>query len=106
VRRLSATAGDNVPNPAALNSPAPSCKDYVLIHALPHLFSLCRLWLAPTGGSKHRNPWRCATAIYDAHGLAGFWRGWLANYARLGPQTVMTFLVVEQLRGVVGMEPL
>lgn len=58
------------------------------------------------GGSAHRNPLACAAAIYDSHGLAGFWRGWLANYARLGPQTVMTFLVVEQLRHMAGMEPL
>jgi hypothetical protein len=44
--------------------------------------------------------------VYAAHGLAGFWRGWLANYARLGPQTVVTFLVVEQLRKAMGMPPL
>lgn len=66
----------------------------------------CRAVAPSTGGSAHRNPWRCAAAIYSAHGLAGFWRGWLANYARLGPQTVMTFLVVEQLRNLAGMEPL
>lgn len=58
------------------------------------------------GGSAHRNPLACAVAIYESYGLGGFWRGWLANYARLGPQTVMTFLVVEQLRHMAGMEPL
>jgi hypothetical protein len=58
------------------------------------------------GGQAHGSPWSCASAIYAAHGLAGFWRGWLANYARLGPQTVMTFLVVEQLRAMAGVAPL
>lgn len=38
--------------------------------------------------------------------MGGFWRGWLANYARLGPQTVVTFLMVEQFRKVMGMAPL
>jgi solute carrier family 25 uncoupling protein 8/9 len=63
-------------------------------------------FVSATGGSAHRNPLACAVAIYESHGLGGFWRGWLANYARLGPQTVMTFLVVEQLRHMAGMEPL
>lgn len=76
-----------------------------MLHEPLHVV-VCCVALPAAGGSKYRNPWRCATAIYEAHGLAGFWRGWLANYARLGPQTVMTFLVVEQLRGLVGMEPL
>ena len=58
------------------------------------------------GGRRHRNPWACAVAVYVDHGLAGFWRGWLANYARLGPQTVITFLVVEQLRHMAGAAPL
>jgi solute carrier family 25 uncoupling protein 8/9 len=58
------------------------------------------------GGQKHGSPFACAASIYAAHGLAGFCRGWLANYARLGPQTVMTFLVVEKLRAVAGMAPL
>ncbi|WIA37876.1 hypothetical protein OEZ86_014723 [Tetradesmus obliquus] len=58
------------------------------------------------GGRKHAGPLSCAASLYAAHGLAGFWRGWLANYARLGPQTVVTFLVVEQLRGSLGMAPL
>lgn len=76
-----------------------------MLHEPLHVVVCCAV-LPAAGGSKYRNPWRCATAIYEAHGLAGFCRGWLANYARLGPQTVMTFLVVEQLRGLVGMEPL
>jgi hypothetical protein len=58
------------------------------------------------GGAKHAGPIACASSLYAAHGLAGFWRGWLANYARLGPQTVVTFLVVEQLRKAMGLAPL
>lgn len=60
----------------------------------------------PAGGKAHSSPLSCAASIYALHGWRGFWRGWLANYARLGPQTVVTFLVVEQLRAAVGMAPL
>eukprot|EP00775_Hariotina_reticulata_P008029 gene8029-8225_t len=58
------------------------------------------------GGKSHSSPIACAAAIYHQHGFGGFWRGWLANYTRLGPQTVVTFLVVEQLRATMGMSAL
>ncbi|KAF8058480.1 VHA-C [Scenedesmus sp. PABB004] len=58
------------------------------------------------GGRAHSGPLACAASLYAAQGGAAFWRGWSANYARLGPQTVVTFLVVEQLRAVMGWPPL
>ncbi len=36
-------------------------------------------------------------------GLRGLMRGWSANYARLGPQTVTIFIVAEQLRKLAGL---
>ena len=33
-------------------------------------------------------------------------RGWTANWARLGPQTAITFVVNEELRGLVGAQQL
>ena len=39
-------------------------------------------------------------------GPRGFVRGWTANYLRLGPQTVITFVALEQLRKLAGMDAL
>mgnify|MGYP001981999411 CR=1 FL=1 len=39
-------------------------------------------------------------------GPRGFMRGWTANYLRLGPQTVITFVALEQLRKLAGMDAL
>jgi len=33
-------------------------------------------------------------------------RGWSANYCRLGPQTVITFVALEQFRKLGGMNAL
>jgi solute carrier family 25 uncoupling protein 8/9 len=44
--------------------------------------------------------------VYRQHGLSGFMRGWTANYARLGPQTVVTFLCAEKLRHLMGLKSL
>lgn len=45
----------------------------------------------------------CTARIWRQQGAAGFMRGWSANYARLGPQTVVTFLMAEQLRSLAGL---
>lgn len=39
-----------------------------------------------------------ASDVLKADGLLGFFKGWTANYARLGPQTMITFLISEGLR--------
>uniref|UniRef100_A0A7S1SWZ6 Mitochondrial carrier protein n=1 Tax=Tetraselmis chuii TaxID=63592 RepID=A0A7S1SWZ6_9CHLO len=36
-------------------------------------------------------------------GMAGFFKGWSAQYLRLGPQTTITFLVMERVRAAAGM---
>lgn len=41
-----------------------------------------------------RGPFACAADIFAKEGVAGFYRGWSANYLRLGPQTCITFVVV------------
>lgn len=63
------------------------------------------------GGGGERSgarmgPLQCARALAAEHGAAAFARGFLANYARLGPQTVVTFLVAEQLRRLAGLQAL
>jgi solute carrier family 25 uncoupling protein 8/9 len=44
--------------------------------------------------------------VLAEHGASGLLRGFWANYARLGPQTVVTFVVAEQLRAQLGMNSL
>lgn len=51
--------------------------------------------------------------VYDAaqkliaeEGAGAFFKGWMANYIRLGPQTMITFLVAEQLRRAFGLQAL
>ena len=59
--------------------------------------------------SRVRAPGGAAEAARDVlrrEGPRGFMRGWTANYLRLGPQTVITFVALEQLRKLVGMDAL
>lgn len=58
------------------------------------------------GGSEYAGPLDCVAQVYRTQGLAGFMRGWTANYARLGPQTMITFVAAEQLRSLAGLSSL
>lgn len=44
--------------------------------------------------------------VLERHGPMGLMRGWSANYVRLGPQTVVTFIALERFRALAGMEAL
>ncbi|KAK9825837.1 hypothetical protein WJX81_001343 [Elliptochloris bilobata] len=57
-------------------------------------------------GSRYTNPLHCATDIARREGLRGFFKGWTANYARLGPQTTIMFVVMEKMRYLAGMSGL
>ncbi|OQR98054.1 mitochondrial 2-oxoglutarate/malate carrier protein [Thraustotheca clavata] len=39
----------------------------------------------------------CFTKILKAEGVRGFFKGWTPAYMRLGPQTIITFMTLEQL---------
>ena len=43
------------------------------------------------------------TDMMKQEGPGALLKGWLANYARLGPQTLITFLAAEQLRRLFGL---
>ena len=63
----------------------------------------------PVSASRARAPGGAAEAARDVlrrEGARGFMRGWTANYLRLGPQTVITFVALEQLRKLAGMDAL
>jgi solute carrier family 25 (mitochondrial uncoupling protein), member 8/9 len=55
------------------------------------------------GGAKYSNPVKCAVDVFRANGISGFMKGWLASYARLGPHTVIMFVVAEKLRNYTGL---
>eukprot|EP01025_Chloroclados_australasicus_P031008 TRINITY_DN3127_c0_g3_i2.p1 TRINITY_DN3127_c0_g3~~TRINITY_DN3127_c0_g3_i2.p1 ORF type:complete len:469 (-),score=30.72 TRINITY_DN3127_c0_g3_i2:490-1896(-) len=55
------------------------------------------------GGNKFASPIDCTIEIVRAEGMKGLFKGWLANYARLGPQTAIIFVVAEQLRQIAGL---
>ncbi len=57
-------------------------------------------------GSKYANPVACAADIFRREGARGFFKGWTANYARLGPQTTLMFVFMENMRHITGMKAL
>jgi len=60
-----------------------------------------RLMCSPPG--THASAAACAAAIVRSEGPAALLRGWTVQYVRLGPQTVVTFVVLERLRAAVGL---
>lgn len=45
---------------------------------------------------------RCVREILSKEGMGGLMRGWTANYARLGPHTLITVVTYERLRTAFG----
>lgn len=58
------------------------------------------------GGQKSSSIVKCTSLIWQEGGLRAFYKGWSANYARLGPQTVITFVVNEHLRQMMQLKSL
>lgn len=56
--------------------------------------------------SSKEGPVTIVTQIIARDGGRSFFRGWFANYARLGPHTVITMLTLENLRKLVGWKSL
>eukprot|EP00803_Ostreobium_quekettii_P006698 evm.model.scf_796.1 EVM.evm.TU.scf_796.1 scf_796:5838-10642(+) len=54
-------------------------------------------------GNKFSGPVHCMVDILKHDGFLGLFKGWTANYVRLGPQTTITFVVLEQLRSLAGL---
>lgn len=44
--------------------------------------------------------------ILKYEGAAGFYKGFIPNWMRIGPHTIITFLIFEQLRKMVGLAPI
>lgn len=49
-------------------------------------------------GERYRGNIDCFAQILRTEGPRGFFKGWFAHYARLGPHTILTFLFWEQAK--------
>lgn len=58
--------------------------------------------VGPNGiGTYYTGAVDCARKTFEREGMRGFWRGGLANWMRVCPQYMLTFVLVEQFRKLV-----
>ncbi|XP_041994367.1 mitochondrial substrate carrier family protein ucpB-like isoform X4 [Salvia splendens] len=55
---------------------------------------------------SYKNGIHCAYQVLQTEGPRGLYKGGFSMFARLGPQTTITFIVCEQLRGLAGLNAL
>ena len=55
---------------------------------------------------RYRSPLDCALKTLHSEGLSCFLKGWVPAYLRLGPHTVLSLLLIEQVRMVLGLNTL
>lgn len=58
------------------------------------------------GGNAYKSPLHCMKSIYMQEGMMGFMKGWSASYSRLGPHTIIMFLMAEKMRSLTGLQKL
>ncbi len=61
-------------------------------------------WMNQNG--QYTNVYQCARDLFIKEGFGGFYKGYIFNWLRIGPHTVITFLVYEKLRHHFGVKPL
>ncbi|KAF0706788.1 hypothetical protein AaE_013949 [Aphanomyces astaci] len=44
--------------------------------------------------------------IVRSEGIAGLYKGWFPNWMRLGPHTMITLMIFEELRKIAGLPPI
>lgn len=47
----------------------------------------------------------CLRKTIKSEGIMGLYKGWLPQWFRIGPHTIVTFIVLEKLRWLAGMSP-
>jgi solute carrier family 25 uncoupling protein 8/9 len=57
------------------------------------------------GGRPRASPWRVARDLVSSEGPAALLKGWTTQFLRLAPQSVITFMVLEQLKRAAGLAP-
>eukprot|EP00742_Colponemidia_sp_Colp-10_P004259 GILJ01004544.1.p1 GENE.GILJ01004544.1~~GILJ01004544.1.p1 ORF type:complete len:323 (-),score=30.87 GILJ01004544.1:210-1142(-) len=58
------------------------------------------------GQHLYLNTVDCFTKILRSEGLHGLYKGFIPNWIRLGPHTIVTFIVFEELRKLAGLPPI
>lgn len=53
----------------------------------------------------YKNAFHCLAKIIRHEGMLGLYKGFIPNWMRIGPHTIVTFFVFERLRYLVGMSP-
>ena len=48
--------------------------------------------------SSVKHPWRMMIHMVENEGVTSLFKGWVPAFVRLGPHTIVTFLVIEQLK--------
>ncbi|KAK2189606.1 hypothetical protein NP493_101g04040 [Ridgeia piscesae] len=56
--------------------------------------------------STYHNSLDCALKTLQSEGPLGFYKGFIPTWMRIGPHTIITFFIFEQLRRVVGISPI
>ncbi|OWY97670.1 Mitochondrial Carrier (MC) protein [Phytophthora megakarya] len=59
---------------------------------------------AKSGGSNVLG--RAFMQVLRTDGVRGFFKGWLPNWFRLGPHTIISLMVYEELRSTMGIKPM
>ncbi|KAK9703483.1 hypothetical protein K7432_010695 [Basidiobolus ranarum] len=56
--------------------------------------------------NKYTGTWDCMFKTIKYEGFLGLYRGFMLNWLRMGPHTIVTFIVFEELRKLAGIKPL
>ncbi|XP_061193266.1 mitochondrial substrate carrier family protein ucpB-like isoform X2 [Saccostrea echinata] len=54
----------------------------------------------------YKNAFDCFFKILRSEGPLGLYKGFIPNWMRIGPHTIITFFIFEELRHLVGMDPI
>eukprot|EP01121_Diplochlamys_sp_Union-15-3_P013895 TRINITY_DN4379_c0_g1_i1.p1 TRINITY_DN4379_c0_g1~~TRINITY_DN4379_c0_g1_i1.p1 ORF type:complete len:294 (-),score=40.52 TRINITY_DN4379_c0_g1_i1:22-903(-) len=56
-------------------------------------------------GVYYQSTWDCFKKTVKSEGIMALYKGWFPNWMRIGPHTIVTFVVFEQLRKLAGIKP-
>ncbi|XP_019627253.1 PREDICTED: mitochondrial substrate carrier family protein ucpB-like [Branchiostoma belcheri] len=82
---------------AFVTSPVDVIKTRIMNQASKHL---------PRDQWLYRNSLDCLLKTMRSEGLFGLYKGFIPNWMRIGPHTIVTFLIFEELRRLIGMKAL
>eukprot|EP00795_Rhopilema_esculentum_P009542 gene9542-17288_t len=62
--------------------------------------------MAKENGLLYKSTLDCLYKTLKFEGILGLYKGFIPNWMRIGPHTIITFLIFEQLRKIAGLKPL